>query len=200
MRSNTCKIEKGFKDLGLILKECDKVAVYNELSHKQALQLRLLCEDIDGMLPKIIDDFEGIFWIDFENGECKINISIEFAKFTATKKKELLKLSKNKKNVSVNGLFSKIGAAIEEFFLDEENAKAMGLIVDCRQDLAAEGYLDYSYYWSLGQYKEVATKTKKEEWDEIEKSVILSIADDVIVGVKGTKADITIIKNFAQNK
>lgn len=200
MRSNTCKIEKGFKDLGLILKECDKVAVYNELSHKQALQLRLLCEDIDGMLPKIIDDFEGIFWIDFENGECKINISIEFAKFTTSKKKELLSLAKNKKNASVKGLVAKIGAAIEEFFLDEENAKAMGLIVDCRQDLAAEGYLDYSYYWTLGQYKEVATKTKKEEWDEIEKSVILSIADDVIVGVKGTQADITIIKNFAQNK
>ena len=38
----------------------------------------------------------------------------------------------------------------------------------------------------------------EKEWDEIEKSVILSIADDVIVGVKGTKADITIIKNFTK--
>ena len=199
MRSNTCKIEKGFKDLGLILKECDKVAVYNELSHKQALQLRLLCEDIDGMLPKIIDDFEGIFWIDFENGECKINISIEFAKFTATKKKELLSLAKNKKNASVKGLVARISAAIEEFFLDEENFNALGMMSDYHE-LNADTHLDYSYYWSLGQYKEVATKTKKEEWDELEKSVIATIADDIIVGVKGTQADITIIKNFAQNK
>ena len=199
MRSNTCKIEKGYKDLGLILKECEKVAVYNELTNKQTLQLRLLCEDIDGMLPKIIDDFDGIFWIDFEDGQCKVNVSIEFAKFTSAKKKELLKLSKNKKNVSVNGLFSKIGAAIEEFFLDEENFNALGMMSDYHE-LNADAHLDYSYYWSLGQYKEVATKTKKEEWDELEKSVIATIADDIIVGVKGTQADITIIKNFAQNK
>lgn len=198
MRSNTCKIEKGFKDLGLILKECEKVAVYNELSNKQSLQLRLICEDIDGMLPKIIDDFEGAFWIDFENGECKVNISIQFAKFTSAKKKELLNLAKDKKNASVNGFFSKIGAAIEEFFLDEENAKAMGMMADCRHDLAMEQHIDYSYYWTLGQYKTTATKKKVEEWDELEKSVILSIADDVIVGVKGTQADITIIKNFAK--
>ena len=198
MRSNTCKIEKGFKDLGLILKECEKVAVYNELTNKQALQLRLLCEDIDGMLPKIIDEFEGVFWIDFVDGECKVNVSIQFAKFSSTKKKELIKLAKNKKNASVNGFFSKIGAAIEEFFLDEENAKAMGLLVDCRNDLAMDGHLDYSYYWTLGQYKSTSTNKKTEEWDELEKSVILSIADDVIVGVKGTQADITIIKNFAR--
>ena len=64
--------------------------------------------------------------------------------------------------------------------------------------MATEGYLDYSYYWTLAQYKTTATQKNEKEWDEIEKSVILSIADDVIVGVKGTKADITIIKNFTK--
>ena len=58
MRSNVCKIEKGTGDLEAILKECEKVAVYNELTHKQSLQLRLLCEETDGMLvsPKDIDE------------------------------------------------------------------------------------------------------------------------------------------------
>ena len=68
MISNVCKIEKGSKDLEAILAESEKVAVYNELTHKQALQLRLICEEIDGMLPKIIDDFDGDFWIEFEEG------------------------------------------------------------------------------------------------------------------------------------
>ena len=66
MRSNICKIKNGIKNLDEILKESEKVAVYNELNRKQTLQLRLLCEDIDGMLPKIIGSFEGDFWIDFE--------------------------------------------------------------------------------------------------------------------------------------
>ena len=41
---------------------------------------------------------------------------------------------------------------------------------------------------------------KKEEktaaWDELEKSVIASVADDVIVGVKGKHADIIVVKKF----
>ena len=67
MKSNVCKIDKGTLDLEAILNESEKVAVYNQLNEKQTLQLRLLCEEIDGMLPNIIDDFCGDFWIDFED-------------------------------------------------------------------------------------------------------------------------------------
>ena len=126
MKSNVCKIENGTKDLDAILRESEKVAVYNDLTHKQTLQLRLICEEIDGMLPNIIDDFSGDFWIDFEDGVCKVNVSLRFEEFTAKKKEE-----------------------------------------------------------------------KTEKWDELEKSVIASVADDVIVGVKGKRADIIIVKKFA---
>ena len=197
MRSNICKIEKGVKDLDAILKESEKVAVYNELNHKQTLQLRLLCEDIDGMLPKIIDDFEGAFWIDFEDGECKVNISIQFAQFTSSKKKELLGLAKDKKNASVKGIVAKIGTAIEEFFLDEANINAMSMMSQY-DGITVGSRLESSYYWSLNQYRTNVRKAQKaEDWDELEKSVIASIADDIIVGVKGLQADITIIKKFA---
>ena len=197
MRSNVCKIEKGVKDLDAILKESEKVAIYNELDHKQTLQLRLLCEDIDGMLPKIIDDFEGSFWIDFEDGECRVNLSIQFAQFTANKKKELLSLAKNKKNASVKGIVGKISAAIEEFFLDEENTNAMWAMYQY-DGIVTDRSVESSYYWSLGQYKTTVKKEKKTEaWDELEKSVIASVADDIIVGVKGLQVDITIIKKFA---
>ena len=74
MKSNICRIEKGTLDLDAILKESEKVAVYNELNDKQTLQLRLLCEELYGMLPNIVDEFYGDFWIDFEEGECKINV------------------------------------------------------------------------------------------------------------------------------
>ena len=68
MKSNVCRIENGTRDLTAILEESERVAEYNGLTHKQALQLRLLCEEIDGMLPHIIDDFDGELWIEFENG------------------------------------------------------------------------------------------------------------------------------------
>ena len=90
MKSNVCKIENGVNDLQAILKESEKVAAFNGLTHKQTLHLRLLCEEMDGMLPNVIDDFDGEFWIEFEDGVCKINASIRFAEFTVEKKKVIL--------------------------------------------------------------------------------------------------------------
>ena len=58
--------------------------------------------------------------------------------------------------------------------------------------------IDYAYLWSLDQYRETISKEERAaDWDELEKSVIASVADDVTVGVTGKRADITIIKKFA---
>ena len=199
MKSNVCKIEKGTRDLEAILKESENVAAYNSLTHKQSLQLRLLCEEIDGMLPNIIDDFEGDFWIDFEDGVCKVNISITVPEFDAQKKEGLIAISKDKKNAAVVGIVSKIRNAIEDFFLDEAAIEAMD--VSSGAIGWATGFsdgVDYSYLWSLEQYRSVVGADKKTEaWDEIEKSVIASVADDVMVGIKGKQVDITIVKKFA---
>lgn len=199
MKSNVCKIENGTKDLDAILKESEKVAVYNELTHKQTLQLRLICEEIDGMLPNIIDDFSGDFWIEFEDGVCKINISLCFDEFTPEKKNELVSVAKNKKNASAVGIVGKIRSAIENVFLDDSNFTGLSVASESFY-LSTEGYdyTDRSYLWSLDQYRSTVTKEKKpESWDELEKSVIASVADDIIVGVKGRRAEIVVIKRFA---
>ena len=77
MKSNICRIVNGSQDLEAILIESEKVAVYNGLDRKQMLQLRLLCEEIDGMLPNIVDNFNGNIWMEFENGVCKVNVTID---------------------------------------------------------------------------------------------------------------------------
>lgn len=199
MKSNVCKIENGIKDLEAILQESENVANYNGLNQNQALQLRLLCEEIDGMLPKIIGDFDGDFWIEFENGICKMNVSIELRDFTIEKKKELITIATNKKNAAEKGIVSKICSAIEDFFLNEGNYEPYDMAASCYH-LPTEicAGVDYFYLWGLEQYKNTITQEdNKEAWDELEKSIIASIADDVIVGVKGKKANIVIIKKFA---
>ena len=199
MRSNICKIEKGTRDLDAILKESERVAKYNGLSHKQSLQLSLLCEEIDGMLPNIIDDFDGELWIDFEDGVCKVNVSIRIPEFNTDKKEELIGISKNGKNAAATGIVGKIRDAIENFFLSEERKEAFSLASGTFG--LANGYSDgvnYAYLWSLEEYKSSVKKEEQAEaWDELEKSVIASVADDVIVGVKGKQANIIIVKKFA---
>lgn len=199
MKSNVCKIEKGTRDLDAILKESEKVAEYIGLTHKQALQLRLLCEELDGMLPNIIDDFEGDFWIDYEESVCKINASIKIPEFNTDKKEGLIGIAKNKKNAAAVGIVGKIRNAIENFLMNEEAASTFG--VWSGTYYLASGYgegVDYSYLWTLEQYRSTVKKEEKsEDWDELEKSVIASVADDVIVGIKGKRADIIIVKKFA---
>ncbi len=199
MISNICKIEKGTADLAAIFAECEKVAVYNELTHKQGLHLRLLCEEIDGMLPNIISDFEGNLWFDFADGVCKINISIIIPQFNADKKDELIEIAKDKKNAAAVGIVGKIRSAVEDFFLSEDVQTAFYAAPGAINP--ATGFcecIDYSYLWTLDQYRSDIDKDEQAEaWDELEKSVIASAADDVTVGVKGNRADIVIIKKFA---
>lgn len=199
MKSNICKIEKGTKDLDAIFKECEKVAEYNGLNHKQSLGLRLLCEEMDGMLPNIIEDFDGELWIEFEDGVCKVNISIQIPEFNVEKKEELIGIAKNKKNAAAVGIVGKIRDAIENYFLDEATMEAWALSAESYG--LATGYsevADYSYFWRLEEYRSYVKKEKKEEeWDELEKSVIASVADDITVGIKGKCAEIVIIKKFA---
>lgn len=199
MKSDVCKIYKGTTDLEAIFKECEKVAVYNELNHKQSLQLRLICEEIDGMLPNIIDDFEGDIWFEFENGACRVNVSIQIPGFDISKKEELIGLAKNRKNAAAVGIVGKIRSAIEDVLLDEV---AMSALTDIPDTSYLPTTLDldmgYVHVWTLQSYRStVETDEKAEAWDELEKSVIASVADDVIVGVKGKRADIVIIKKFA---
>ena len=199
MESNVCIIEKGTKDLAAILKECEKVAEYSGLTHKQGLQLRLLCEEIDGMLPNLIDDFEGELWITYEEGVCKVNVSIKIPEFNTDKKEELIGIAKNKKNAAAVGIVGKIRSAIENFFLNSDSMGALDMSIGaCYLPAGYGDVVDYSYLWSLEQYRFTVNKEEKtEDWDELEKSVIASVADDVIVGVKGSRADITIVKKFA---
>ena len=205
MKSNVCKIENGTKDLAAILKECEKVAVYNELTHKQALQLRLLCEEIDGMLPNIIDDFGGDLWIEFENGVCRVNVSLRFEEFSVEKKEELVKLSRNKKNAAAVGIVGRIRSALEDVFLGDDLLDGVDMSLESRH-YATEYYtgmnsysgVDYACLWSLEQYRSTVKREERaDDWDELERSVIASVADDVIVGVRGRHADLVIVKKFA---
>ena len=55
--------------------------------------------------------------------------------------------------------------------------------------------IGYTNEWSLSVYRESA-RADEEAWDELEKSVIANLADDVTVGIIEGKVEIIVIKNF----
>ena len=195
MISNICKIENGTKDLDAILNESERFALCNGFNEKQTLQLRLICEEIDGMLPNIINDFDGDFWIEYEDGVCKVNASIKIPELTSSKKAELIKVSKNKKNASAVGIVGRIRSAIEDLLL-EVSFEDCDMATLFNAGLEGSVGIVSTVSWSLKKYKNAVKEKNAKDWDELEKSIVASLADDITVGVKGKQANIVVIKKF----
>ena len=55
-----------------------------------------------------------------------------------------------------------------------------------------------SLEWTLTQYKKSLGKAENatEAWDELEKSIVASIADDIGISIAGNRVEMTITKSF----
>ena len=194
MKSNVYQIQKGARVLDEIFVESEKVAVYNELNHKQTLQLRLLCEELVNMLPSIVSSFSGEFWIETRGDLYELCVSVSVEDMDMETRDRLIQVSKSRHNAAVVGISGKIRAVFDYM--------AMGGGDPMISPAGHYGFstsIDFSQIWSLQQYRDNVEKDGEEspEWDEFERSIIVKIADDVIVGVKGKKVNIIIQKKFA---
>ena len=61
VKSNIYTLKKLKEDFSNIPAEAEKVANYNDLDKKSALRLRLLAEELVGMLPKLLIYGSGSF-------------------------------------------------------------------------------------------------------------------------------------------
>ena len=93
------------------LKQADKVAAYKELSRKGALHLRLLTEEMMGMMRSITGEPEGDFWIEEQDGEYELHLRVKTL-LSAERKEQLLAASTSGKNESAKGLMGRL----REFF------------------------------------------------------------------------------------
>ena len=86
---------------------------------------------------------------------------------------------------------------------DEDIAAVSGtLYAGLYEETSSTSVLDYE--WSMLRYEEqLAARIRtddtaaKEAWDEIEKSVVAHVADDVKVSIRGRTVEMTIFKKMA---
>lgn len=192
MRSNVYKIKRGELALGAILAETEKVTSYNALTGKDALALRLLAEELVSMLPSMVENFDGEFWIENDGAAYELCVGLFVDDMDIATRESLIKMSSNNKNASAVGITGKIRAAFDYMVLGGSEA-------DMIAPAGRYGFgssVDYSQIWSLRDYKDAVSADGGEKWDELEKSIIARLATDVIVGVKGKRVSIIIKKTF----
>ena len=214
MKSTVININNEIDNVAEILNETQRISAYVGLDKKQALRLRLLAEELVGMLKGLSGNFEGQLWAEAKERNIELIASIfvidEMDKKT---KKSFISVSSEKKNAAAKGIMGKIRDLVENVMYPENASNLMsqycldGMLLEYELDLdgkadeentSVDNLVDklmLGNSWSLNQYK-TKQRDKDESWDEIEKSIIANVADDVIVSVKGKKVEIKITKSF----
>ena len=193
MKTDVIKISRDADNLDKILCETKKTAVYAKLNTKQTIKMQLISEELIGMLKELSQNFEGKFWIEYEalsfNFVAQLHINEVMDMQT---KRKFIEVSSNKKNAAAKGIMGKIRDIIENMLYPENAVYSSNFIA---YQLETAVLLDDK--WTLTGYKD-AERNNEEPWDELEKSIIANLADDVVVAVKGNNVEISIVKDFAK--
>ena len=207
MKSNICKLNKDLSCLKTVLNEVEKVTVYNGLEVKKALRLRLLAEELCGMLPGLTQNFKGEFWAENDGDNYELHVELKADDMSIDLRDELISVSKSGKNAAAKGVMGKIRAVAETMLLiafDPTLPMPLpeGEFYDVHGFNMGFGYIDpviscetgYVYSWSLYNYK-AAVKEKEDAYAELERSIVAKLADDIIVGVRGKNVEIVVKKS-----
>ena len=188
------------------LKKIDEFLVHQDIDRKKTIHLRLLAEETIGMVKAMTSDFMALMWVEEEDGVYRIRLTVK-TDIDKEKKSELLSVATSGKNAAARGFMGKIGEIIENGLLSYDNVMKL-------QQEYGSGYTDYvgmgmcvpgeiqmagdPLVWSLSKYRSSLGEEAGGEdpagaaWDELEKSIVASLAQDVAVGVRKDRVDMVI--------
>ena len=193
MKTDVIKISSEGENMEAALAQVDKVSAYKGLSSKDAITLRLLAEETLAMMRAIAGDVNGEFWIEDTDGTYELHLLVRTLVDDRIRE-QLLAASASGRNEANRGFMGKIRSFFEP---------AYGVPVFAAGFAGGAPQMYESYTWSmedyrdqLRQYREMNGQDNQDAWDELEKSVVAKIADDVKVSIRGRNVEMTIIKNL----
>ena len=194
MKTDVIQISSEGSNMETALAQADKVARYKELSPKNTLYLRLLTEETMALVRAIVGNVNGEFWIEDDQDVYTLHLKVSTL-MDEKKKEQLLSASTSGANEATRGFMGKIRA----FF---EPSSSTPMFSSGFSGVAPAMY--GSYAWSmedyreqLRQYREQNAAGAQEAWDELEKSVVAHVADDVKVSIRGRTVEMILVKKMA---
>lgn len=192
------------------LEEADKFSAYHGLSNKSAMHLRLLTEEAVSMVNGILDGFTGKLWFESDKTKdgllCRIWLTAD-KDASLEQEEELLSVSTSGKNERSRGIIGKLRQLIRISLQQTDNSARSenDSVMDAWYQMGTypEG-VNYnsdfnSGFWSLERYRKSVEELGDdcfEENDELEKSIIAKLSDDVKVGLISGKVEICIEKKI----
>jgi hypothetical protein len=199
MRSDEIPVGSDGKGLEEALDLTEAAAAYEGLSEKDGLHLRLLTEEMLGMLRALTGETDAVFWIEDRGKEFRLHMKTETL-MNPVKREALLFAATSGRNQAARGIMGKLRDIFEEAMDARGDDPAEGFYEDWRFDagVSAGGNVPPLSYggWSLNQYRSHLERTRLEEWDELERSVVANLADEVQIFIRGGTVEMVIYKTF----
>ena len=207
MQTDKIQVLSNGQGMEAALAESEKFAAYMGIEGKPALHLRLLTEELLGMVRAITGDFKAYFWIENqEGGGYRIHLDAE-TPMNLDKKTELISLSSKGVNNVLGGFMGKIRDMVENGLYYYNKVDQLQLKngiytpVGVTAGITPESTGVDGFVWTMDEYRDRMNSARGSDpdaskaWDELERSIVASIADDVVVSVRKNMVKITISKN-----
>lgn len=182
-------------DILKVFEEVEDVAT--GASSKSVNVLKLLSEEMIGLTTSILGDTEASFTIKKDGKDSYELVLSANAFITTDKKREFIDASTKKENVSEKGIKGKIRSVFEDLLYSPDDTTGM-----YSPELAYGTHASYetsyaAYYslWSMNSYLD-KEESKEDEMDGLEKSILVNMSDDVIIGVNHKQIQMCVRKKF----
>ena len=211
MKSDIIQIDNqgiGFQDA---LEQTALSARFRALNDRESLRLRLLTEEMLGMLREITGETEAKFWVESEGKQFELHL-LARPTITGRMREELLSVSSTGRNAAAVGVMGKLRDIFERAYEvtdvgDVSDYYTRGLMLTS----GPEGIDPMTFSvnasmvaWSMQKYKTTVAAEKEtdeaamQEWDELEKSIIANLADEVSISIRAREVEMVVYKSFGQ--
>ena len=194
----TEKISINNRELGMAiaLGMTEELGAQQGLERKQILHLRLLAEELFSMLRSLTGEVDAAYWLEYEGKRFDIHMKSD-VRLTDELRQQFLSASTSGENAAAKGVMGKLRVMIAEALVAKPSVPAFSLGLVSAASPTAQVAGANAYQWSMEKYKaEVKKRQDEESWDELEKSIVANIADEVSVRIIGANVEIIVSKAF----
>ena len=195
MKSDIITVNASGNGVKEALTQTEKIAEIKGLSREDQMKLRLLTEEMMGMLQGLTGEVESEFYIEEENNDYVLHLSTNTEMY-AEKRQRLVEATTENRNAAAVGITGKLRSLFESL-LEPKDAQTPSVA-----SLGSLGAFSSTgggtSMWMLSQYRNQVQEEENaaDAWDELEKSVVAKLADDVHIGIRGKCVEMTIHKKF----
>lgn len=199
MKSDVIHVSNNGVGVSEARSQAERTAAFMALGKKDALHLTLLTEELMGMMLALTGQTEADFWIECQDDVVSLHLKA-VTSMNADMRQKLLAASSTGKNVAVKGFMGKLRDIFQRLVepADDNTLPTAALA----QGSSAAGCNTFASLgmclWSYSQYKASLNKGigANKEWDELEKSIVSKLADEVQIGIINEMVEMIIIKSF----